>query len=82
MLHEKQGLQSGAYLIDGLDSSTITSLIKHYTNNPLKTFSVTFADEVNDESQEQNVMVEYTGTDHYSISCPYQDIAKIFHSVI
>jgi len=72
----------GAYLSGGLDSSAITSIVKHYTNNPLKTFSVTFADKVYDEAEEQNQMVEYLGTDHHQVTCSYKDIAAVFPEVI
>src|SRR4051794_1042638 len=41
----------GAYLSGGLDSSIITTLIKTRTDNPLRTFSVTFADAEFDESE-------------------------------
>ena len=72
----------GAYLSGGLDSSAITSLVKHYTDNPLSTFSVNFADKVYDESIEQNEMVEYLGTDHHRVACSYKDIAAAFPEVI
>lgn len=72
----------GAYLSGGLDSSVITSLIKHYTDNSLKTFSVSFADKVYDESKEQDEMVNYLGTDHQQVSCSYEDIASAFPEVI
>ncbi len=72
----------GAYLSGGLDSSAITSLVKHYTDNPLKTFSVTFADKVYDEAKEQQEMVDYLQTDHHQVSCSYSDIAATFPEVI
>ena len=72
----------GAYLSGGLDSSAITSLVRHYTNNPLKTFSVTFTDKVYDEAAEQDEMVDYLCTDHHRVSCSYQDIAEAFPDVI
>ena len=43
----------GAYLSGGIDSSTITSIVRNFTNNPLKTFSVTFSDKVFDERKQQ-----------------------------
>jgi len=46
----------GAYLSGGLDSSTITALIHHYTGNRLETFSVAFADPAFDESAFQMQM--------------------------
>jgi asparagine synthase (glutamine-hydrolysing) len=72
----------GAYLSGGLDSSAITSLVKNYTENSLKTFSVYFADKVYDETKEQKEMVAYLGTDHHQITCSYQDIAAVFPEVI
>ena len=72
----------GAYLSGGLDSSAITSLIKNYTNNPLKTFSVVFQDKVYDEREEQLVMADYLGTDHNQVTCSYNDIASVFDDVI
>jgi len=72
----------GAYLSGGLDSSAITSLVKHYTDNPLKTFSVSFNDKIYDETSEQQEMVDYLETDHYQVTCSYGDIAASFPDVI
>ena len=72
----------GAYLSGGLDSSTITSLIKHFTDNELKTFSVTFSDKVYDEHREQQEMVSFLQTDHHSINCTYASIGRAFPDVI
>jgi asparagine synthase (glutamine-hydrolysing) len=72
----------GAYLSGGLDSSTITSLIDHYTDNDLKTFSVTFSDKVYDERSQQQEMVNFLHTDHHSIRCSYATIAKAFPDVV
>jgi len=72
----------GAYLSGGLDSSAITSLVRHYTQNQLKTFSITFSDAVYDEQREQRTMVDYLGTDHHSVHCDYRTIAQAFPDVI
>lgn len=72
----------GAYLSGGLDSSTITSLIKHFTDNELKTFSVTFSDKVYDEQQEQQEMADFLQTEHHSIRCTYDSIGEAFPGVI
>lgn len=72
----------GAYLSGGIDSSVITTLIKKYTNTPLRSFSVTFEDSVYDESRHQQQMIEYLNTDHSDIRCSYSDIGKIFPDVI
>jgi asparagine synthase (glutamine-hydrolysing) len=72
----------GAYLSGGLDSSAITSLVKHYTDNRFKTFSVSFKDKVYDETSEQKGMVDYLGLDHHQVTCSYNDIATSFPDVI
>ncbi len=72
----------GAYLSGGLDSSAITSLVHHYTDNPLKTFSVTFSDKVYDEEREQREMTSFLGTDHHAIRCTYATIGEAFPEVI
>ena len=72
----------GAYLSGGIDSAVITTLIKKYTDTPLRTFSVTFDDKAYDESMYQKEMTEHLRTHHSSIKCTYSDIGKIFPGVI
>jgi asparagine synthase (glutamine-hydrolysing) len=72
----------GAYLSGGIDSAAITTLIKNFTDTPLRTFSVTFDDEVFDESSYQKQMIDYIGTDHSDIRCTYSDIGSVFPDVI
>ena len=72
----------GAYLSGGLDSSLITALIKKFTNAPLKTFSVAFDDAEFDESGYQNEVTHFLQTDHHKVHCDYEDIARVFPSVI
>ncbi len=68
----------GAYLSGGLDSSIITTLIRNFSNTPLRTFSLTFEDEEFDESAYQRELVSYLGTEHTSIRCTRDDIAAAF----
>jgi asparagine synthase (glutamine-hydrolysing) len=68
----------GAYLSGGLDSSIITSLIHHFTDTPLRTFSVTFEDDEFDESGYQKELVDYLGTQHSQVRCTKADIAAAF----
>ena len=65
----------GAYLSGGLDSSVITSLIHHFTDVPLRTFSLTFEDDEFDESPHQKQLVDYLGTQHSQVRCTRADIA-------
>jgi asparagine synthase (glutamine-hydrolysing) len=72
----------GAYLSGGLDSSAVTALIKLFTPNRLRTFSVSFETPEFDESRFQQEVVRALATDHQSILCTKQHIAKMFADVI
>ncbi|MET0065808.1 MAG: asparagine synthase (glutamine-hydrolyzing) [Candidatus Thiodiazotropha sp.] len=72
----------GAYLSGGLDSSVLTSLIKNFTDTPLRTFSIGFEDEEFDESAYQQDLVNYLGTHHTHVLCKRSDIGEAFPKVI
>ncbi len=72
----------GAYLSGGLDSSVTTSLIKHYTDVPLRTFSISFEDDEFDESGFQKELVDYLDTHHSHVLCRKSDICELFPRVI
>jgi asparagine synthase (glutamine-hydrolysing) len=72
----------GAYLSGGLDSSIIASLVRNFSDAPLRTFSLTFEDAEFDESLHQKEMVDYLGTSHTSINCTKADIAAAFPRTI
>jgi len=72
----------GAYLSGGLDSTYTTSVVKHFFNNQLCTFSVNFADSRFDEALFQNKAVHALGTDHKMIRCTDSDIGADFPDVI
>lgn len=71
-----------AYLSGGIDSSIITSLVKKYHNNDLKTFSVMFPDPQFDERKYQMEMVNRLQTDHYMVEAEYDCIGHSFSDVI
>ncbi len=72
----------GAYLSGGLNSSTIAAIVRRYTNNDLKTFSIAFRDKQFDERAHQHRMAEHLGTEHISIECTGSDIAEVFPDVV
>ncbi|MDH4135207.1 MAG: asparagine synthase (glutamine-hydrolyzing) [Anaerolineae bacterium] len=72
----------GAYLSGGLDSSTITTLIRDHTSNYLRTFSIAFSDPDFDERGFQEAMVAFLGTDHSRVECTQADIGRVFPQVI
>lgn len=72
----------GAYLSGGLDSSVIASLVRHYTTNRLRTFSIRFEAPEFDEGAKQKIMSEYLETEHREITCGNAEIAKAFPQAV
>jgi asparagine synthase (glutamine-hydrolysing) len=72
----------GAYLSGGLDSSAITAFIRHFSDAPLKTFSVAFKDKEFDESAYQEEVALHLKTEHESIRCTQADICDVFPDVV
>ncbi len=72
----------GAYLSGGIDSSVITTLIKNYTDNPLRSFSIRFQDRHYDEGKYQEILVKYLNTEHSTVFCSHYDISNFFPEVI
>ncbi|HQX24914.1 MAG TPA: asparagine synthase (glutamine-hydrolyzing) [Pseudomonadota bacterium] len=72
----------GAYLSGGLDSSGIVALVRGFTQTPVRTFSVAFADAEFDESEHQMAMVRHLGTEHSTIRCERRDIGALFPELI
>ena len=71
----------GAYLSGGLDSSTVTAIIRSQTTNPLETFSIAFADVDYDESGFQSTMAKALGTQHHVVHATHADIGEVFPEV-
>ncbi len=72
----------GAYLSGGLDSSTTAAIIRNFTDTPLDTFSISFSDPEFDESQFQQQMARFLGTQHQVVYARHADIGRIFPNVI
>ena len=72
----------GVYLSGGLDSAVIGALVKHFTDAPLKTFSVQFTDSFYDETPYQQEMAAELGSEHHAVSCSAADIGRVFPQVI
>lgn len=72
----------GAYLSGGLDSSVLVSLIHHYGNVPLRTFSIRFDEQEFDEGSFQNELIQHLGADHSRVGCANPDIGDAFPKTI
>ena len=72
----------GAYLSGGLDSSILVSIIHHYGNVPLRTFSIGFEEKSFDESGYQNSLIKHLDAKHSRIRSRNSDIARDFIQTI
>ncbi len=72
----------GAYLSGGLDSSTIAAIVRKLGLTHLDTFSIAFGDPKFDESQFQQRMANFLGTEHQVVHADHNDIGKAFPEVI
>jgi asparagine synthase (glutamine-hydrolysing) len=72
----------GAYLSGGLDSSVLTTIIRRYTDAPLRTFSIGFEEPALDESQHQQRLIEHLEADHSRIQCRNGDVALMFSRAV
>jgi asparagine synthase (glutamine-hydrolysing) len=57
----------GAFLSGGLDSSAVVGIASRLTDDPLKTYSITFDDDDLDESAHARLVADHFGTDHHEI---------------
>jgi asparagine synthase (glutamine-hydrolysing) len=72
----------GAYLSGGLDSSILASLVRHESSTALRTFSIGFESKGHDESEHQDTMVRFLGTQHSRIMFGSDDVGKQFMDTI
>ncbi len=54
----------GMYLSGGVDSGTIATLVKKYATQPLRSFSVGFAEQEHSEAHEARFLAEHIGSEH------------------
>jgi asparagine synthase (glutamine-hydrolysing) len=67
----------GAFLSGGVDSSVVVALMQQYSPQPVRTFTVGFADRAFDESAEAAAVAAHLGTDHTPLLVSDQDGADV-----
>lgn len=75
-------VEVAAYLSGGIDSTSTVAFIKNIEPGVLNTFSIGFDEKDFDESSYQNQAVNYLNTNHKSIVCTAEEIAKVFPAVV
>lgn len=72
----------GAYLSGGLDSSGLVALARRFSDAPVRTFSVAFADAEFDERAHQQAMVAHLGCDHTTLEVDRAAIGAAFPRLV
>lgn len=67
----------GAYLSGGVDSGAIVALMNRHCSQPIKTFSVGFAEEKYSELKEARVMSRALKTDHHELTITASSIKAL-----
>ncbi|MBN8248382.1 MAG: asparagine synthase (glutamine-hydrolyzing) [Verrucomicrobia bacterium] len=67
----------GAFLSGGVDSSAVVALMARMTPHRLRTFSIGFADDPNDESPYSALMARHVGSDHTHEVVTAQQLAEV-----
>jgi asparagine synthase (glutamine-hydrolysing) len=72
----------GAYLSGGIDSAVTAAVVSRFTDAPVHTFSLRFADPEYDEGPHQQQMAQELGTKHHEVVVSHADIAEVFPRVV
>jgi len=72
----------GAYLSGGIDSSAISAIVRKFCNSHLDTFSIAFSDAEFDESEYQQRMAAFLGTEHHVVHATHAEIGEAFPDVM
>jgi asparagine synthase (glutamine-hydrolysing) len=74
----------GSFLSGGIDSTSVTALMSHYTSAKVKSFCVGF--ENNDEAQHElrfaRIAADYIGSDHTEVIISGKDVSESFDDLI
>ncbi|MEM9991210.1 MAG: asparagine synthase (glutamine-hydrolyzing) [Bacteroidota bacterium] len=67
----------GMFLSGGIDSSLVTSMIQHHSNQQVKTFTIGFHDKERNEAHHAKEVAQHIGTDHTELYCTEKDFLDI-----
>ncbi len=83
-LRLRSDVKYGAYLSGGIDSSTIVGIMSEYSTQPIKTFSLAYADSPGHklDAHYARLVAERYSTDHYECVMEWKDLYKELPEVI
>jgi len=64
----------GAFLSGGIDSSLVAAIMAKYSSQPVRTFTIGFAEKDYDESPQAQVVASHLGSEHY---CEYLKVDEL-----
>lgn len=67
----------GAFLSGGVDSSLVVSLMRQYSEHPVRTFTIGFHDSSRNEADEAALTARYLGTDHRELYVGERELLDI-----
>lgn len=72
----------GAYLSGGVDSSIVTAIMSHYSDNPIKTYTIGFEEEGYNEFDFANIVSKQYKSQHKAIKLKGDDYFDTMHDLI
>lgn len=72
----------GAFLSGGIDSSAVVALMSRHLNQPVKTFSVGFAEAAYDELAHSRAIAKRFSTEHHELRVSQDEIMSLLPSLV